>query len=208
MPLKRQSQGQDGSAPPQSDQARILSSDTPDERWSAARRLAAEPESAGLLAEALGREQDSRVREAIFTALAHIGGDQAASIVLPYIRDPDAAVRNQALDSLCAMPAAVSSHLPALLSDSDPDVRLLACEIVRQLPPTAATALLCGLLDNETELNVCAAVVEVLAEVGEPSALPFLAVCAKRFSDVSFLAFAIEIAATRISSGASDARPA
>jgi len=106
------------------------------------------------------------------------------------------------------MPNAALPHLPALLSDPDSDIRLLSCEIVRQLPTRTATELLCRLLENEMQANVCAAAVEVLSEVGETSALPVLAKCAERFSDVSFLAFAIQIATTRIGNGAVSAKPA
>ena len=183
----------------------MLQSGAPDERWAAVRRLAT-PDNVALLGEALTREQDKHVREAIFTALAQVGTDASVRAILPYIRDSDAAIRTEALDALCAMPGATLPHLPALLADADSDVRLLACEIARQLPAPTATELLCQLLRDEAEPNVCAAAVEVLSEVGDVSALPVLAQCAERFADVSFLAFAIEIAATRIGSGAPDAR--
>jgi hypothetical protein len=51
-------------------------------------------------------------------------------------------------------------------------------------------------------------VVEVLAEAGQPEALPVLAACARRFADVEFLVFAIDIAADRVRGGAPDAKPA
>ena len=50
--------------------------------------------------------------------------------------------------------------------------------------------------------------VEVLAEAGQPSALPVLADCARRFEGVDFLVFAIDLAANRIRGGAPDAKPA
>jgi HEAT repeat protein len=207
MPLIRKGPGE-GAPPPQSPNAAILlTSGSPDERWTAVRLLSAAPENAARLGEALRSEREKRVREAIFTALARMGTDQAVEIVLPYIRDADAAIRTEALDALCAMPQAALARLPALLSDTDPDVRLLSCEIARHLPAHTATQLLCELLEKEMLPNVCAAAVEVLTEVGEPAALPVLDKCAERFADVSFLAFAIRIAATRIGSGARDAAP-
>jgi len=73
MPLIRKPSGE-GTMPPQnSDADAMLESASPDERWMATRRLAASPANAGRLGERLAREQDKRVREAIFTALAHIG---------------------------------------------------------------------------------------------------------------------------------------
>ena len=97
----------------------------------------------------------------------------------------------------------VSPYVPRLLDDSDADVRLLACEIVRNLPGEEASRHLCGLLEVEREANVCASAIEVLAEVGGPEALPVLARCAERFRDTPFLAFSINLTAERIRSQSS-----
>ena len=60
-------------------------------------------------------------------------------------------------------------HDRAALADGDPDVRILATELARNMPAADATHLLCGLLEHEQHPNVCAAAVEVLAEVGTRS---------------------------------------
>jgi HEAT repeat protein len=208
MPLIRKGPDKDPSSQPKPDAAVLLATGNEDERWAAARQLALAPKNAPLLGEALAREKSARVREALFTALAQIGTDETAQIVLPYLQQADAAIRTQSLDALCAMPQAVLPHLPALFTSTDRDVRLLACEIVRHLPAPTATEILCQLLDGEADVNVCAAAVEVLAEAGQPAALPVLAACARRFAGVDFLVFAIDIAANRIRGGAPDARPA
>ena len=91
--------------------------------------------------------------------------------MLPYLRSDDASLRTGALDALRAMPAAArAAHLPGLLADPDADVRLLSCELVRDLPEAEANRLLADLLERETEANVCAAAIEVLAEIGRPEA--------------------------------------
>jgi len=61
------------------------------------------------------------------------------------------------------------------------------------------TALPATLIETEQHLNVCAAAVEVLAEVGTSAALPALRSCAARFAGTPFLPFAISIAISRIS---------
>ena len=81
-----------------------------------------------------GAESDPRVREAIFTGLARLATPESAAVVVPYLRSDDARLRTGALDALRAMPEACRPHLPALLADRDPDVRLLACELARELP--------------------------------------------------------------------------
>jgi HEAT repeat protein len=89
---------------------------------------------------------------------------------------------------LRAVAARIEPLLTEALADSDPDVRLLICEVVRELPSPVANRLMIELLDRETEINVCGAAMEVLAEVGDASALPALDRCARRFADEPFLA--------------------
>jgi HEAT repeat protein len=136
----------------------------------------------------------------MFTALAKIATPQSASAALPFLRSDDAALRTQALDALRAMPAAAAEHLSQLLHDSDPDVRLLACEIARVLPAGDASRILGELIERETSSNVCSAAIEVLAEIGDLASLPILARCAARFPDDPFLTFAVKAASGRIGS--------
>jgi HEAT repeat protein len=180
------------------DLAAALKSASADARWSAARGLAALPEGVQALSEALRVETDARVREAMFTSLARIGTPQSAAAAAPYLRSDDAEVRTGALDALRAMPQAARPELPSLLEDPDADVRLLACEIVRGLPGTDAVGLLVALLERETDVNVCAAAIEVVSEIGDPTILPALARCAERFAREPFLVFAIKVASDRI----------
>ena len=173
---------------------------TPEERWVAARSAHDIPGSARILAEALIRERNPRVREAMFTSLACIATAESVEMILPFLRSDEAHFRTGALDALRAMKGTVSPYLPQLLEDGDADVRLLACELVRNLPDDEAARLLCALLEAEREPNVCAAAVEVLAEIGSADALQVLARCEERFSSTPFLLFSIKVAADRIRS--------
>jgi HEAT repeat protein len=189
------------------DVAAILRTGTTDERWSAARALGARENRATenhttngtkVLAEALKSETDPRVREAIFTSLVRIGSRESVDAMIPCLRADDAALRGGALDALRAMIDVTRPVLPALLADPDADIRLLTCDLTRELPAAEATRLLCDVLSRETEANVCAAAVDVLADIGEVRALPFLRACAVRFDDMTFLAFAVKVAMERI----------
>jgi len=173
---------------------------TADERWLAARSAYDITDSAKVLGEALARESDVRVREAIFTSLARISTAECVELVLPFLRSDDAHLRTGSLDALRAMKVVIAPYLQRLLEDSDPDVRLLACELARSLPADEATRRLCALLDSEHEPNVCGAAVEVLAEIGGAEALPVLARCEERFRAIPFLAFSIKLVADRIRS--------
>jgi HEAT repeat protein len=197
MPLIRKPPGPMAPAAPAEPPDVLLHNGTPEQRWAAARELAT-PAGVAALGDALRREPEPHVREAILTSLARVGGLEAARQLIPHIRSDDARLRTGVLDALRTMPVGVAAALPGLLADPDADVRLLACELARALPGDEPTQLLCGLLEDDPEPNVCAAAVEVLAEVGGPQALPSLERCAARFSDQAFLAYAIRIAAERI----------
>ncbi|GIL40867.1 hypothetical protein TMPK1_31040 [Rhodospirillales bacterium TMPK1] len=192
MPLIRKDAA---SSAPAREHADLLRSDDADERWRAARSLATSPAGAAALGAALAGEQDPRVREAIFTSLARLG---AVDSVLPHLRSDDANLRTGALDALRAMTDAVRPHLRSLLADPDPDVRLLSCELTRALPAREANSLMIEVIDREAHANVCASAVDVLAELGEATAIASLERCATRFAGQGFLPFAIQVAIERI----------
>jgi HEAT repeat protein len=183
-----------------------LASANPEERWAAARAAVDVAGGVDALAAALRTESDPRVREAMFTSLARIGTSESANRLLPLLRCDDAQLRTGALDALRMMGTAVREMLPGLLLDHDEDVRILSCELARGLPNDEATTLLCVLLGGEQQVNVCAAAIEVLAEVGNPAALPTLAECGRRFRDAPFLGFAIRIATVRINAQSASTR--
>jgi HEAT repeat protein len=180
-----------------------LGSANPEDRWAAARAAAELPDSAAALAAALPHESDFRIREAMFTSLARIGTRDSVAGMLPLLRSNDAALRSGALDALGSSLIATHELLPQLLSDPDVDVRILSCELARNLSSEEASRILCALLAGEAEVNVCAAAVEVLAEVGNQTALPALAQCARRFPQIPFLTFAIKLATDRITAAGS-----
>jgi len=171
--------------------------DSPDaeSRWTAARALAGRVDAVPALATALSRERVPRVREAIMTALMRIGDTASVEAMLPYLRSQDAGLRAAAIEALQALPAATAPFMALLFSDGDSDVRLLAAELARNMNASAATRLLCDLIEREQHPNA----IDVLTEVGTPEALPALQKCAVRFAATPFLPFAISVAIARIS---------
>lgn len=198
MPLIRKP-FREGAAPPPAGLDKLLNG-TDDERWEAARSASSVPDSPALIARALEKESNPRVREAMFTSLALLGTPAAIEVAIAFLRSDDAHARTEALDALRAMKAAPGPYLSPLLNDADSDVRILACEIARGLPGRETSALLAGLIERETDANVCAAAVEVLAEIGTAEALPALERSAARFQATPFLLFSIKTAADRIRS--------
>jgi HEAT repeat protein len=151
------------------------------------------------LATALKVEPITRVREALMTALMRVGDKASVAALVPYIRSQDASQRGAAIEALQSLPETTAPLMEALLSDSDTDVRILATELTRNMPAEDATRVLCGLLEKEQHPNVCAAAIDVLAEVGTPAAVPALKACAERFSGTPFLPFAVATTIARIS---------
>jgi HEAT repeat protein len=199
MPLIRKPVDRSPAATPSgADVLKLLISGDQEERWSAARAAANEPNATDALVTALRSETDPRVREAMFTSLARIGSPQSIDAIVRFLRMDDASLRTGALDALRILHDFNRDQLTALMSDADSDVRLLSCEVLRGLPGREATQMLCDLLQRESEPNVCAAAIDVLAEVGDATALPVLSECETKLRDTPFLAFAIKIAKARI----------
>jgi HEAT repeat protein len=175
-----------------------LSEGSPEQRRWAARDLAQHEAAAAALGAQLQVERDASVREAAFISLASMAGDAAAGALLPLLRSEDAALRNGAIESLAGMPQAVTPRIAALLADADPDVRLFSVNLLGELRHAQVLPWLLQVLQREVEVNVVAAAIEVLAEVGQPEHVPALRAARQRFARHAFIGFAADMAIERI----------
>jgi HEAT repeat protein len=202
MPLIRRGPNDPAGVPPRGVDAdsaiAALRTGATEERWAAARSLATVPGAASALGQALREEAGERVREAIFTSLARINSAESLEAVISCLHSDNANLRTGALDALRAMPGAIGARLASLLQDADADIRILACDLAREAPSAEVMRLLTAVLETDPAVNVCAAAVDVLAEIGVPDVLPSLARCAERFPDQPFLRFAVKVASDRI----------
>jgi HEAT repeat protein len=180
-------------------QSAVLRSPDAEARWRAARALGGRADAVPALAAALRAESIPRIREALMTALMRVGDEASVMALLPDLRAQDAGLRAAAIETLQALPEAIAPFMAVLLADRDSDVRILATELARNMPAAEATRVLCGLLEHEPHPNVCAAAIEVLAEVGTHDAIAALQSCAERFAGTAFLPFAVAVAIARIS---------
>jgi HEAT repeat protein len=171
--------------------------DAEQRRW-AARDLAGRPDAAALMGERLLAEQDPRVREALLTSLTATPGEAAVSALLPLLRSEDAQLRNGAIEALAAMPQAVGPRIGALLRDADPDVRIFTVNLLGELRHDQVVTWLMQVLQHDGGVNVVAAAIEVLAEVGAPEHVAPLRAATQRFASDPFIAFAADLAAQRI----------
>jgi len=168
-------------------------------RW-AARDLAAHPGCTAALGAQLRTERDAAVRDALLTTLGSLGSPDAAAALLPLLRSEDARLRNGAIEVLARMPAAVAPNVPALLRDADADVRIFTVNLLGDLQHARVLPWLLDVLAQDSAVNVVAAALEVIAEVGGPEQLPALRAAQARFADDPFIGFAVEIAIGRIES--------
>lgn len=165
-------------------------------RW-AARDLVNYPESVKPLCQALQKEKSSLVREAIFTTLIKMGGEEVVKNIIPILRSDDAELRNHAIDVLRNLPNETSLYIDDLLEDHDPDVRIFAINILEYLKHPQVESWLIRTITKDTHINVCAAVVDLLGEVGTANAIPALEALKERFHD-DFIHFACDLALKRI----------
>lgn len=175
----------------------LRTGDAEQRRW-AARDLHAHPQAAAALGEQLLREGQPEVRESIFTTLAAMGGEASATALLPLLRSDDAQLRNGAIEALAGMPQAVGPRIAGLLRDADPDVRIFTVNLLGELHHPQVLPWLLQVLAQEPQVNVVAAAVEVLAEVGSPEHAGALRAAQQRFADDDFIGFAIDMAIERI----------
>lgn len=121
--------------------------------------------------------------------------------LLPCLRSEDAALRNGVIEALQRMPDALVPHIRPLLEDEDSDVRIFAVNVLGALAHPQAPRWLEAVLRCDPHVNVCAAAVEGLAELGDAASVPALGALPARFPAEPFIAFAVQAALARIGAG-------
>jgi HEAT repeat protein len=167
-------------------------------RRNAARELGAYPASAMALCDRLQVESSPSVRAVLFTVLIHLRSPSVAVRLADFLRSDDAPLRNAAIDALQEMPEAIAPHLQTLLADDDSDVRIFAVNILAALRHIRAAEWLADVVRFDPHINVCAAAVDGLAEVGGPEAVADLQDLRGRYAGNAFMEFAIDTAIRRI----------
>jgi HEAT repeat protein len=166
-------------------------------RW-AARYLTLYPETASMLVSHLQAECDHSVREVILTSLTRIGGVVAVAGLVQCLRSEDAHLRNEAIEALKAMSEDVAPIMGALLVDEDPDVRIMAVNILESLRHPQVEAWLLSVIDNDLVVNVCGTAADLLGEVGSAASQASLLRLKQRFLDEPYIQFAADLALKRI----------
>ncbi len=177
--------------------AQLRSGDADRRRW-AARDLVQYQHVEAMLGGQLLGEREPSVREALFTTLTTLGTEAAAGALLPLLRTEDAQLRNGAIEALMGMPRAVAPRIAALLHDSDPDVRIFTVNLLGDLRHEQVPDWLLTVLKGDSAVNVVAAAIEVMAEVGQPPHIAALRAAVQRFANDPLIGFAADMAIERI----------
>lgn len=164
----------------------------------AARDLAAYPAAAPQLIEQLMLDDNPASREAILGALTHINTKEAILGLTNCLRCENAALRNAAVDSIKDLPLTSGSFIQDLLQDDDPDVRILAVNILESFRHPDSEMWLIDVIKHDPHLNVCGTAVDLLAEIGSNAAIEPLKYLAQRFPHEPYIEFATHTALKRI----------
>ncbi|HLN25633.1 MAG TPA: HEAT repeat domain-containing protein [Patescibacteria group bacterium] len=167
-------------------------------RRNAVRALGLHPGSAAALCDRLQVETSPSVRAVLFTTLIRLQSPAVAVRLAKLLRSDDAPLRNAAIEALQEMPDAVAPHLQTLLADEDSDVRIFTVNILAALRHRQAPEWLAVVVRGDPHVNVCAAAVDGLAEIGGPETVQDLRDLRGRFAGNAYMEFAIDTAIRRI----------
>jgi HEAT repeat protein len=166
-------------------------------RWSA-RDLAAYPAASAALLDLVRSEEDVSVREVALSSLTQIGDETAVAGLVDCLRSEDARLRNEAIEAMKALPERVAPLMRGLLLDPDPDVRILAINVLESLRHPDVELWLISVIDSETVVQVCGAAVDLLTETGTQRSRDSLLRLMERFPDEPYIQFAAGLALKRI----------
>ncbi len=166
-------------------------------RW-AAKDLANCPGATSALVAQLQNEPERSVRAVILTSLTELGDDEAIAGMVACLRSEDAAIRNEAIETMKLLPNQVSPIMANLLDDPDPDVRIFTVNILESLRSQNVEEWLKTVILHDDHVNVCAAAVDLLGEVATSASREALQGLKERFPDEPFIAFAADVALKRI----------
>jgi hypothetical protein len=196
-PIEAEPPGDDGTGGQECWIADLASGDSATRRR-AAHALSRMPDAVPVVCAHLANEQSLSVRSIILTGLIINRSRSVVAGLLPLLRSEDANLRNGAIEALQQMPDEVAPYVDAMLADADSDVRIFAVDVLAALPHPMVPEWLCRVVKSDPHVNVCAAALDALAEAGNPDVIPVLEELGGRFSDVSFIRFAVNVAIRRI----------
>lgn len=171
----------------------LLTENATSRRW-AALDLANFPEASALLVKQYKQEQDAFVRDAILSSLTHLRDPMAITTLVECLRSEDVALRNEVIEIFKQLPDEIAPIMDSLLVDSDPDVRIFAVNILESLRHEKVETWLISVIERDAHINVCAAALDLLGEVGTRHAVQAIQQLKARFTNEPYIGFAADLA--------------
>lgn len=159
------------------------------EKVDAACRLASlgTAEAAAALARALQREEDPLVREAVIGALLVCDTRAVIAEMATLLRSEDASSRSAAFEVLTyKCDDEVIEIFEQLLQDGDRDVRVMTVHALGRSRYGRSAELFRRVIREDSDVNVVAAAVEYLGEMGEPGDAALIQKALERFQHPYF----------------------
>lgn len=180
----------------------LSSEDVTARRW-AARDLALFKEASRVLLDRLAIENDLSVRESILSSLLAIKDEVAVRGLIELLKSEDALLRNEVIEILKEMPEEVAPYMKEFLSSVDPDIRIFAINIMESLRHPKVLEWLKEVLENDTNVNVCATALDLITEIGTEEFIPGIEKVKERFKEEPYVQFVADLALRRINEGKS-----
>lgn len=118
--------------------------------------------------------QSMGIIEAVEVAVRKIRGEEAVRLVIPFLRNEDATVRNIAMDILREIAEDDVQSMIDLVYDEDPDIRIFATDILGSIKNASVVQVLSEALIHDPEVNVRYQVAISLGEIKDPKCVEVL----------------------------------
>jgi HEAT repeat protein len=171
---------------------RDLDAADPALRRHAAQGLRGSAEAVGALCRRLAVEPERDVRAALLSNLIGQKSPEIADLLASIFDSGDAALRNEVMEALWAMPEESIHKMQAMLGSPDRKQRLLAVNVLSEIPHPQAIELLEEVLVRENDVNICLSAIDGLTHTDDFRSAGRLAAFAARFPDVEQAQFVVQ----------------
>ncbi|MBB4196849.1 hypothetical protein CCR94_06480 [Rhodoblastus sphagnicola] len=139
----------------------------------------------------LAVEPERDVRAALLSNLIGQKSAEVADLLASIFDKGDAALRNEVMEALWSMPEESIDKMPVLLASPDRKQRLLAVNVLSEIPHPHAVELLEQVLLSEPDVNICLGAVDGLTHTDDFRSAGRLAQFAARFPEVDQVQFVV-----------------
>ncbi|MCW2315987.1 hypothetical protein M2322_001531 [Rhodoblastus acidophilus] len=170
---------------------RDLDAADPALRRHAAQTLRGRPDAVDALCRRLAVETERDVRAALLSNLIGQKSTHVADLLTSIFDKGGAALRNEVMEALWAMPAESIEKMQTMLASANAKARLLAVNVLSEIPHSHAVDLLEQVLLKESDVNICLAAVDGLTHSDDFRSVGRLTQFAARFPHVEQAQFVV-----------------